>query len=1007
MTDAPVIPGISAGPALPELGRARRYRLDGNRELWLLDESDRPAWRRLLELGAEGIGRFRRGGQHGPQLWLERASGAPTLNEILEPGGALPLEAALGITASLLRALAFAEREALFPGALSLGDVAVDGHTVHLAADALVFALVGAQDPAKLGRSSRTSPRWTPPEQSDGSPWNNAANRYVTGLILYRLLSGEHAFGGRGLRLSLEARAGRPPAPFAPELAQGLPPGLQSLCLRSLDPNAQERPASALAMLELLTRVIEEGVSAAEEPTRTPPPSAVAEKRADTPRASASDRDPAGARPAVAPAPAASFGGVAGRRRMTALALVLGLGAGAVFWWGLPRGTTAERPPLKQREALVAAKMLSDDCASCHPRQAGEWRRSVMAHSVKSPLFQSLEMLIEEQVGRDFDCPNGAGVLRKADPSTACRDRQSGQSLTGSGGEHWCVNCHSPADNLGSTVPAWNARGQAANPTLREVLTDRALEGISCSFCHQVHAPGAGRTPATELGNPFWVSAATGRRFNARPEDSRGRVGIGNSGYAIDPDLFFRGDRVPGGAHGRPDAETRAYLQSSDFCGACHDVRLFGTDVVGVRERGEHFKRLRNAYSEWAAWAELEQRAGRKAASCQDCHMTQYPGVCVQDAADEIGPAPTPGSAISTACPPGTRFVARPPGSYPTGLAATGSQKPRPLSLHYFSGVEIPLDPSFDEGLAGGDWTDVFAMPQSVTRRAKMLLASSVQLSLGPPRASGRSLSLPVTVENVGAGHRVPAGFSQERELWVHLTVSDASGRVLYEVGRVDRPDQDLKDKVFLRVNTDDRFLDGQGRPQGLFGADVTDGPDVPRWQPNPTRGGTRFRGLGLINFQNGFLRCVVCIGRVESDGTCSALPGQDRTRADRFADGSYDIDTGECTSNLSGEDALFETYFPVGALDASRGVLKAPDAIIDRRSLAPGQPVTFTYDLTLSGAAKSVEARLLFRAFPPFLLRAFVEYEAKKRPGRPLMSADALDRLEIIELARARVELP
>ncbi|HMR09387.1 MAG TPA: hypothetical protein PKA88_26590, partial [Polyangiaceae bacterium] len=380
---------------------------------------------------------------------------------------------------------------------------------------------------------------------------------------------------------------------------------------------------------------------------------------------------------------------------------------------------------------------------------------------------------------------------------------------------------------------------------------------------------------------------------------------------------------------------------------------------------------------------------------------------CVQGAATESGPAPPQGRAISTAYPPGTRFVARPPGSYPTGLAATGSQKPRPLSLHYFSGVEIPLDPSFDEGLAGGDWTDVFAMPQSVTRRAKMLLASSVQLSLGPPRASGRSLSLPVTVENVGAGHRVPAGFSQERELWVHLTVSDASGRVLYEVGRVDRPDQDLKDKVFLRVNTDDRFLDGQGRPQGLFGADVTDGPDVPRWQPNPTRGGTRFRGLGLINFQNGFLRCVVCIGRVESDGTCSALPGQDRTRADRFADGSYDIDTGECTSNLSGEDALFETYFPVGALDASRGVLKAPDAIIDRRSLAPGQPVTFTYDLALAGAAKSVEARLLFRAFPPFLLRAFVEYEAKKRPGRPLMSADALDRLEIIELARARVELP
>jgi hypothetical protein len=1028
VSDAPDIPTVSAGAALPELGRARRHRLtESEGELWLLGEEDRSAWRRLLELGAVGIGRFRRGGQHGAQLWLERAPATPTLSEVVDAGGALQLGMALGITRSLLSALAFAEAEALFPGALSLTEIAVDETNVHVAADALVQAVVGEQDPSRLGRSSRTSPRWTPPEQSDGSPWNNTANRYVAGLILYRLLSGEHAFGGRGLRLSLEARAGRPPAPFAPELAQQLPPGLQSLCLRSLDPDPEQRPRNAQEMLDTLASITDGAAPAAVATAKTltapgastkspKPRAAKPEPPAAKPEPPAAKPEPPARKPAQpaatldvghTPAPRVSRASSAvTRSRGLVFSLALGLTAGALFWWGLPRGATPERTPLKQRAPLAAAKMSSEDCASCHPRQAGEWRRSVMAHSVKSPLFQSLEMLIEEQVGRDFDCPNGAGALRRADPSTACRDRQSGQLVTGSGGEHWCVNCHSPADNLGSTVPAWNAR-RSDNPTLRDVLSDRALEGISCGFCHQVHGPGATRSAASELGNPFWVSAATGRRFDARPEDSRGQLGISNSGYALDPQLFLRGDRVPGGAHARPDEQTRAYLRSSDFCGACHDVRLFGTDVVGIRERGEHFKRLRNAYSEWAAWAELEQRAGRTAASCQDCHMSQYPGVCVQTSGEGPPAASAPGTTIGEACPPGTRFSARAPGSYPMGLAATASSKSRPLSLHYFSGVEVPLDPSFDERLAAGDWTDVFSLPQSLTRRAKMLLAASVQLSLGQPRTIGRSLELPVGIENVGAGHRVPAGFSQERELWVHLTVSDESGRVLYEVGRVDRPDQDLRDKVFLRVNTDDRFLDGQGRPQGLFGADVADGPDVPRWQPNPSRGGTRFRGLGLINFQNGFLRCVVCIGRVESDGSCSALPGQDRTRADRFADGNYDIDTGECTSNLSGEDALFETYFPVGALDASRGVLKAPDAIIDRRSLAPGQPVTFTYDLRLSGRPKRVDARLLFRAFPPFLLRAFAEYEAKKRPGRPLLTADVLDRLEIFELARARVELP
>ena len=109
----------------------------------------------------------------------------------------------------------------------------------------------------------------------------------------------------------------------------------------------------------------------------------------------------------------------------------------------------------------------------------------------------------------------------------------------------------------------------------------------------------------------------------------------------------------------------------------------------------------------------------------------------------------------------------------------------------------------------------------------------------------------------------------------MHLRVTDGAGSVVYEVGRVDRDDEDLRDKLFLRVTTDDRALDGRGRPLGLFGADVADGPDVPRWNPPPDLGGTRFRGRGLINFQNGFLRCVVCIGEIDG---ARALPAAART---------------------------------------------------------------------------------------------------------------------------------
>jgi hypothetical protein len=665
--------------------------------------------------------------------------------------------------------------------------------------------------------------------------------------------------------------------------------------------------------------------------------------------------------------------------------------------------------------ALVAAPLGSarslDDCASCHPRHAAEWSRSVMAHAVESPLFQSLEMLIQEQVGRDRDCPDGAGVLRTAGAG-ACVERSTGIPITGSGGALWCVNCHAPGENLAAALPAWNRFDSSTQRPLRDLLGPATMEGIGCAFCHQVGGPvrpGNAARGGYE-GNPSWTSTLTGARFLQRPEDLLGVFGIANSGYDLDPAALIAGastaeaDLVPGGAHRRTGAAARAYLASSEFCGACHDVRLFGTDAIAGPARGEHFKRLRNAYSEWVAWRDGELRAGRTAATCQDCHMSLYPGVCVD--------APS-GSPDDGPCPEGTVFEARPPGSYPLARSATGAPL-APGSVHYFSGVDVPLTAAFDAAAIDDATIDVAGVPLGARQRRDLLLAKTFRLELDAPRRAGDQLEIPVVVENVGAGHRVPAGFSQEREVWIHLTVTDAGGAVVYEVGRVERGDEDLRDKIFLRVNTSDRTTDGRGRPLGLFGADVADGPDVPRWSPPPALGGASFRGRGLINFQNGFLRCVRCIGVIDERGACQPGPGQQGRRADRYADGDYDPDTGACGSNLRGQDAFLETYFPVGALDATRGLVRAPDAIVDTRSLPPGAPVRYVYELDASRRAGpfTVEARLLFRAFPPFLLQAFVDYELAqdqlgRRPSGPLIDRGALERLDVVELAVVRATVP
>ncbi|MFO0593333.1 MAG: hypothetical protein U0441_37675 [Polyangiaceae bacterium] len=1049
-------------------GRARRgAEKVSEGQLWTLDVADEKVADRLLSLGIAGIGGFVDGGRTGATVWLVRKLPETTLaDRVRERRGAWPAEEALAVGLAVARGLAACERLSLFPGPISPEEIASDERACAVRAEAFVRSLLGARDAGPSALSAQVSPRWTPPEQAGGAVWNSAANRYVLGLVMYRLLGGEHAFGGAGLRHALEEAAQHEPPPFVESVARDLPAGLQSFVLRMLAPDADARPASAQAIVDALTGFLR-GEDGARPHARGPRETA-ADRDANARPAATGSRParahdpippihPAGfsaippvraagsAAPGPRPARAHDPSGNEGRSRSVAapkkgaawvrlwpLAAAVGVAGLALTLLAPPPPPPRATAAIEATRPLAANETTSQDCAKCHSRQTAEWRRSVMAHAVKSPLFNGLEMVIEEQFARDFDCPNGAGALRRADPSTACRVAGTGQLLTGTGGEHWCISCHSPSENLESRMPAWDGRPGGDARSRRpphDLLGERAMEGISCGFCHEVHGPVGPRSARGYQGNPTWTSPFTGTTFPARPEDDRGLFGIANSGYDLRPEELILGARgstpLPSQAgagkgvdpivHARPSRAASSYLGSSEFCGTCHDVRLFGTDVLNAG-RGEHFKRLRNAYSEWVDWAKREERAGRAAASCQDCHMTTFPGVCAP--APETIPAAERGDPSggkwAGICPPGTKFEKRAPGSYPKALAADNSPEAGDVVTHYFSGVDVPLAREYPEALVDEGSVDVNGVPLSAKKRRDLLLRAAFRFDVDGARRSGSRLEVPVVIENTGAGHKVPAGFSQEREIWVQLTIRDGAGTTVYEVGRVGRGDEDLHDKVFERVNTSDAFLDGKGHPLGLFGADVRDGPDVQEWDPPPATGATRMRGKGLINFQNGFLRCVRCIGEIAADGSCRPGPGQGFTRADRFEDGDYDLDTGECRSNLTGMNALFETYFPVGALDARRGLFKGPDAIIDTRSMPPGVPIEYTYDLATGGRRGPfrIEARLLFRAFPPFLVKGFIEYEREQarkglRPNGPLVTEDALRKLEIVEVARASVEVP
>jgi eukaryotic-like serine/threonine-protein kinase len=938
----------------------------------VLPASDAVLARRLLN-GAFG---FDTGGLGAEEAWLSRPAG----QELPLGRTKLAPPEALKFAREVAQILANFEAEHVFPGPLLPRDLRCQREPelrVWITDIAWLRARLGAEETGGGTAGSAGSLRWTPPEQSAGAPWDNAANRYVLGLLLFRMLSGSMPFEGAGARHREEARA-----TMAPALPEGLmlPHGCARLVGSLLEPKASDRPRSAADIVQAIDAVLGAGPDqTAEAPAVEAPRPPQLAARSPQPAPKSPPRvHPAGsARPGAPRRPAFRW-----RWSFTALLFAVASVASVLALANHRETSGAASAQAARLEVRPLTRVSASACAQCHAREFAEWRDSVMAHAAKSPLFGALESVVEEQVGRSDQCPSGAGALRRAG-ADRCSDPKTQISVTGSGGEHWCVNCHAGTSNLSAPIPAWSANGdQRSRAPLRELLDETAMEGISCGLCHS--AVGPAHPGGAYQGNARWTSFVTGQSFSMRPEDQQGVFGISNSGAELSTRALLGGVGAGGAPHPAPKAN--AYLKTSEFCGACHDVRLFGTDAVRGPAAGESFKRLRNAYSEWQRWS---AQSGSRS-SCQDCHMSLFPGVCVPDPARPAG---------NNGCPKGYGFEARAPGSY----AQVGRKT---VTSHYFTSVDLPMSPDARRGSFADTTIDAFGQPMGLSARRDQLLRSAVSFSFDAER-KGDELHIPVSIANVGAGHRVPAGFSQEREIWVELEVRDAQGDLVYQVGHVSRADEDLHDKSFLRVNTDDSVRDAAGRPLGMFGADIADGADVPRWTPNPRLGGTAFRGQGLINFQNGFLRCVRCIGFIDAQGRCQPGPGQGLTRADRYDDGVYDLDTGACQSNLTGDEALFETYFPIGGLDAGRGVAKAPDAIIDTRSLPPGVPVRYTYVVGTRGRRGpfGVRAALHFRAFPPFLIRAFADYEARmvrsgQRRGGAIITQDALSRLDIVDLA-------
>ncbi len=735
-----------------------------------------------------------------------------------------------------------------------------------------------------------------------------------------------------------------------------------------------------------------------------------------------------------------------GGRRLRSLAL-----AWLALCAGCDDGPPAAEPRYADADpALHTTLRPSRECAPCHPRQVEEFAASPMAYAAFSPVFTAFERALNATFGGRFG-PDGEGAA--AD---------------------FCVRCHAP-----TAV----ARGDlGAGDSLRDRLTHPSDDAITCELCHRAEAPA-------------------------------------RHALAVAPGFVKRGpllDPQPNPFHGQA-AGADPLLASAEFCGACHDVQVPGVLDVVAREvdaDGVPFGRLEDLFSEWARspWADADHprnplrgqpgvpglhdgRQGEgEVVTCQDCHMSLYPSRGFADA--------VPAEAFAGVDPASLTRKAHK--LYPTGPAAE-AMAPLPrrrVSTHVFAGashplVPWPLDPALDAqaalsvppaaffdpddpsladaraaaeihgrtGVEAGceGAVDGWAQPACLHARRTALLRAAVTLSADalPAQAyAGGELDLPLWVENVGAGHRVPAGMSQERETWVELTLVDAGqpctvdaecqalmaprrfaedpltacapddpvyagGTSVDYAMRAERSglcDPDRRRCVVYRSG----YLvdhDGDGRthdeplreaiveldPLTLAETCVAPGPDVDQ------------RGLGidqgLVAFHNELHRVAT-----DADGQPVPEPQAERWLRPQAAPvvpqpedpPVLDQPAAARRSPYYTEQALFEQvrWQPAphdgGRFGLTVGSVLRANRFFNGRSLAPFEPRLARYRVTVPEAVVGplqVDARVRFRFFPPRTLRALAEREATVGTG--LVHEAMIDRsLLIVDLAEISAQI-
>lgn len=269
-----------------------------------------------------------------------------------------------------------------------------------------------------------------------------------------------------------------------------------------------------------------------------------------------------------------------------------------------------------------------------------------------------------------------------------------------------------------------------------------------CASCHAPVGVVSGAIPATpedELSAEIKAGVTCDTCHHiSKLTGAEGRWKVeGNASFVLDSGKVRFGpskDVAPNRLHAD---EQREFFAKSEFCASCHTVI-----------HPENGLAIEGTYDEWKKSVYAENNI-----QCQDCHMAS-----VEDAvmvAEALKPVVRQGQS-----------------------AAEGPQ--RTIHPHFFVGGNADAD-----RLADG---------AEHAKMAEARLRSAAELKLQVPASvkAGSTFSVEVAVRNVAAGHNIPTGVTELRQVWVELRVLDRNGKELFQSGRLDKEGEFAADTIWF-----------------------------------------------------------------------------------------------------------------------------------------------------------------------------------------------------------------